>query len=89
MGCRVCVAGTLFFGMETNGGGAGGEGCGWFRFVDFSGRAAWIVDLRLGGFTVSGNSEILHTRIKASIPNLKSTETNLGHPQPQTRKPSK
>ena len=43
--------------FETNGGGAGGEGCGWFRFVDFSGRAAWIVDLRLGGFTVSGNSE--------------------------------
>ena len=75
--------------FETNGGGAGGEGCGWFRFVDFSGRAAWIVDLRLGGFTVSGNSEILHTRIKASIPKLKSTETSLGHPQSQSRKPSK
>ena len=38
------------------------------RFVDFSGRAGWIVDLRLGGFTLSGNSDILHTRIKASIP---------------------
>ena len=75
--------------FETNGGGAGGEGCGWFRFVDF---LAGLDGLLISGWEVSRFPVILTfftPGSKPAFPNLKRTETNLGHPQPQTRKPSK